>query len=168
MSMREIKDNATSFWQSLSSGWQRLVQSGSDALTHFRGGDQAGVPKSSQVDNEGYWPAESWSVIGGDVFEDDQQVIVRLEVPGMRKDDLAIELLDNHLIVSGEKRFQEESTQGRWRVVQCAYGSFRRVVPLPAVVKTEQAAAHYRDGVLRVELPKASPGKQVPRRISVS
>lgn len=168
MSIRDLKENASSFWQTLNDGWQRLLHSGRDALTQFRGGEHVGVPSASQVDDDSYWPAESWSVLGGEVFEDDQQVVVRLEVPGMHKDDLQIEVLDDLLVVSGEKRFAEETSNGRWRVMQCAYGSFRRVLPLPAEVKSDLASARYREGVLRVALPKASPGRQTHRRISVS
>ena len=59
----------------------------------------------------------------------------------------------------GEKRFEREQGQGRWSVLQCAYGSFHRTVPLPSEVSTDQARARYRDGVLRIELPKARPGR---------
>ena len=59
------------------------------------------------------------------------------------------------------------STEGRWRVMQCAYGSFHRVVPLPARVLADQARASYKNGVLRVELPKATPGKPRPVTIPV-
>ncbi len=68
-------------------------------------------------------------------------------------------MLDEALVVSGEKRFQRESIAGRWRVMQCTYGSFRRAVPLPAAVKAGEARAAYHNGVLRVELPKAEPGR---------
>jgi HSP20 family protein len=85
----------------------------------------------------------------------------------MDKQDIGIELVDDALVVSGEKRFRREDTQGRWRVLQCAYGSFRRVVPLPASVRADQAKASYKDGVLRVDLPKAEPGRPKPVTISV-
>jgi HSP20 family protein len=106
-------------------------------------------------------------MLGGDVFEDDQKLVVRLEVPGLEKSDLDVEISADALIVSGEKRFEEEKTEGRWRVMQCAYGSFRRVVPLPAAVKADAARATYKNGVLRVELPKAEPGQPKAVRIEV-
>ena len=84
----------------------------------------------------------------------------------MDKDHFTIEVQDDVLIVSGEKRFESESTEGRYRLLQCAYGSFRRVVPLPTQVLAEQARAVYRNGVLRVELPKAE--QSTPRKVSIS
>ena len=102
---------------------------------------------------------------GGDVFEDEQRLVVRLEVPGMDKDDIHIDVVNDALIISGEKRFERESQEGRWRTMQCAYGSFRRAVPLPVAVKAEGAVASYKNGVLRVEIPKAEPGK--PKVISI-
>ena len=101
------------------------------------------------------------------MFEDENRLIVRLEVPGMEKEDLNIEVLNDALIVSGEKRFERQETEGRWRVMQCAYGSFRREVPLPVAVKVEEARASYKNGVLRVEIPKTEPGTRKAISISV-
>jgi HSP20 family protein len=102
------------------------------------------------------------------VFEDDKRLVVRLEAPGMAKSDFDIQVQDGALVVRGEKRFERESTEGRWRVLQCAYGSFLRTVPLPTPVKGDQARASYRNGVLRVELPKLEPGPPQVTKISVS
>jgi HSP20 family protein len=104
-------------------------------------------------------------MLGGDVFEDDQRLVVRLEVPGMEKEDLDIEVQDDALVISGEKRFQKERSEGRWRVIQCAYGHFRRVVPLPVAVKADAARASYRNGVLKVELPKQEESR--PQGVSI-
>ena len=104
-------------------------------------------------------------MLGGDLFEDKDRLVVRLETPGMSKEDINIEIHDDALVISGEKRFERENSQGRWRVMQCAYGSFRRVVPLPTAVKTDEARASYKNGILRVELPKATPGK--PRGVTI-
>jgi HSP20 family protein len=91
--------------------------------------------------------------------------VVRLEVPGMDKNDLDIGVQDGALVVHGEKRFEQENTEGRYRVLQCAYGSFRRVVPLPVAVLADRAQATYRNGVLRVELPKAE--HEMPRKTAI-
>ena len=83
----------------------------------------------------------------------------------MEKQDIAIEVRDGVLAISGEKRFERENTEGRWRIMQCAYGSFRRSVPLSVEVLADKASASYRNGVLRVELPKAEPAP--PRSVNV-
>ena len=165
MKMNELKESFGSWWDSVAEGWQRLRESAAGALTRFRPGEKSNLPARAEVDDEFYLPSQGWSMLGGDVFEDDRRLVVRLEVPGMSKQDFDIEVLDDVLLVRGEKRFERESTEGRWRVLQCAYGSFSRSVPLPVKVRADQASATYRDGVLRIELPKAVPSK--PKRITL-
>lgn len=84
------------------------------------------------------------------VFEDANKVIVRTEAPGMRRETFKVELHGDLLTVRGEKQFEKEVSAG-----QCAYGSSRRDVILPTSVKPDDARAIYRDGVLRIELPKS-------------
>ncbi len=154
-------------WDSMTEGWRHLWESARGALTRFRPGEKTNLPKPEEVEDESFLPALGWGMLGGEVFEDDERIVVRLEIPGMDKSDLDIQVQDDALIVSGEKRFEREATEGRWHTLQCAYGSFRRVVPLPAAVKSEQARASYRNGVLRIELPKVEPGRRKPRSIPV-
>jgi HSP20 family protein len=92
-------------------------------------------------------------------------VIVRIEAPGIRREDFNVELHDDVLTVLGEKQFDREANRGRYSVVQSAYGSFRRDVRLPASVKPDKTKASYRDGVLRIELHKADAAHA--RRIAV-
>ncbi len=165
MQLEAVKEGLGSMWESVSAGWRHLRQFASDALTRFRPGDKSGLPARSEVDDEAYLPTHGWSMLGGDLFEDKDRLLVRVEVPGMEKDEIGIEIVDQALVVSGEKRFEREHSEGRWRIMQCAYGSFRRVVPLPAPVRTEGARASYRNGVLRVELPKAAPGR--PKSLAI-
>jgi HSP20 family protein len=80
---------------------------------------------------------------------------VRLELPGLDKQDLDIEVRRDVLVVRGEKRYEQEPTSGRYRIRQCAFGSFHRSIPLPLPVIADKAAAHYRNGVMHIELPKA-------------
>jgi HSP20 family protein len=167
MKFDSIKQNVGSFWDNLAEGWKHLTEFASGALTRFRAGDATNLPDQAHVDDQAFVPTRSWAVIGGDLFEDEQRLVLRLELPGVSKEDLAIEVLDDMLVVSGEKRFERESTEGRWRVMQCAYGAFRRTVPLPVAVVADQARASYRNGVLRVELPKVNPGKPKSVRIDV-
>jgi HSP20 family protein len=167
MKMESVKQNFESMWDSVTEGWRHLWQSAGTSLTHFKPGQDSSVPAKSEVDDSTYLPGLGWSMLGGDVFEDDERVMARLEVPGMEKDDITIEVLDNRLIVSGEKRFERENSDGRWRVVQCAYGAFRREIALPAKVLVEQASATYKNGVLRVEIPKAELGQTKPHTIKV-
>lgn len=165
MNLESFKGSVGSLWDNLAEGWKHLTQSASGALTRFIPGEKTELPDKSDVDDVFFLRGRSWTMLGGDVFEDDKRVVVRLEVPGLDKQDMAIEARDDALIISGEKRFERESTEGRWRVMQCAYGSFRRVVPLNVPVLAEKANASYKNGVLRVELPKAAPG--APKSVTI-
>ena len=167
MKLDELKQSFNSLWDSVADGWQRLRASAAGALTRFKPGEDARLPAKGEVDDDAYLPSHGWSMLGGDVFEDDRRLVVRLEVPGMEKEDFAIEVRDDALIVRGEKHFEREGTEGRWRVLQCAYGSFRRVVPLPVPVLADKAGASYRNGVLKIELPKATPGETARLTIKV-
>lgn len=165
MKVGDIRHGFGSLWDSVAEGWQRLRESAAGALTRFRPSEKSNLPARGDIDDASYLPANGWSMLGGDVFEDEQRLIVRLEVPGVSKQDFDIEVLDDVLVVRGEKRFEREATSGRWRVLQCAYGSFLRSVPLPVPVRADKANATYRDGVLRIELPKLEPGK--PKRVTL-
>lgn len=166
MKLDEIKQGFSSLWDSVAEGWQRLRQSAASALTGFKPGSDTQLPQQTDVDDAFYLPSRGWSMLGGDVFEDDSRVVVRIEVPGMEKQDLDLEIQGDVLIVCGEKKFQRETTRGRYRMLQCAYGSFRRAVQLPTQVLADQAKATYRNGVLRVEAPKVDIGS--PRRHTVA
>jgi len=160
MKLDQFKENVGALWDSLAEGGRHLWRSAAGALTRFRPSNKTDLPAADTVDDASWLPSQGWSLLGGDMFEDDNRLVVRLEIPGLEKDDLDIEIQDGALVVSGEKRFERQSTEGRWRVLQCAYGHFRRVVPLPVAVKADAASARYKNGVLRVELPKAVPGRQ--------
>jgi HSP20 family protein len=163
--MDDIKHGFGSLWDTVTEGWNRLRDSAGSALTRFKPGESSNLPARGDIDDAGYLPSQSWAMLGGDVFEDDKRLVVRLEVPGMDKKDFQIDVVGDSLIVRGEKRFERESTEGRWRIMQCAYGSFHRTVPLPVGVKGDSARATYKDGVLKVELPKSAPGR--PRAVTV-
>ena len=154
----QLKQGADQAWESLAEGWRELSASASGALTRFRPAPASGhvsQPDKRAARDEGLLPFGGWAFMASDVFDDDDKVIVRIEAPGMRREDFNIELHRDTLTVWGEKRSDREVSRGRYSVVQCAYGSFRRDVALPASVKAEKTKASYRDGVLRIELPKA-------------
>jgi HSP20 family protein len=165
MKVDAIKEKLESFWDELAEGWRHLSQVASGALTRFKSGDSTNLPEHNTLDDHAQSSGRSWTLIGGDLFEDEHKLVVRLELPGMDKEQISAEVREGTLLVSGEKRFQRESSEGRWRVMQCAYGSFTRSVPLPCAVLAEQSQASYTNGILRVELPKAKPGK--PNRLDI-
>jgi HSP20 family protein len=165
MNLDSLKENVGSLWGNVAEGWRHLWTSAAGALTSFNPGERTNLPSRKDLDDGLDLPGRGWAMLGGDVFEDENRLVVRLEVPGMSKEDIDIEVRENALVLSGEKRFERESSQGRWRVMQCAYGRFQRVVPLLEAVNADAARASYRNGVLRVELPKAKPGR--PKGVTI-
>ena len=148
MVLNDVKQGFSSLWESVSEGWQRLRQSAAGALIRFMPGEHSTLPGKSEVDDDFYFPSQGWALLGGDVFEDERTIVARIEIPGMRKDEIRIEVTDEALVVSGEKRFERESAEGRYRVLQCAYGNFRRVVPLATKVAARNEDSVNEDCVL--------------------
>ena len=169
MKIENIRQGFGSLWdsmtESMSEGWDRLRQTASSALTRFQPGERTALPPREEIDDSRFRPVTGWAMLGGDVFEDAERVVVRLEAPGLAKEDFDVQVHGQTLVVRGDKRFEREATQGRWRVLQCAYGAFERRVGLPAPVMGDAARADYRQGVLRIELPKAAPA--APHSVSV-
>ena len=125
-------------WDSLSEGWRELLSRRSDSLTKFTHHKE----------------------------ETGKDVLVRIELPGMDKDDCQIIIDGNTLYLSGEKRFERETSDSTYHVMERAYGSFQRAIPLPRSVNIEKAQASFKNGVLTVRLPKE--GKEQARSLSVS
>jgi HSP20 family protein len=111
-----------------------------------------------------HWGAGKWSP-AVDVAEDDKEVSVRAELPGIDPKDLDVTVVGNQLILSGEKRESSESKEKGVFHSETRYGSFRRTVPLPEGVDTEHVDAEYAHGVLTLRLPKTAPANQ--KRIEV-
>jgi len=164
----QLKQGADQAWESLAEGWRELSARASGALTRLwpEPASTAAAPARQVADPDpGPLPFGGWTFMASDVFDDDDKVVVRIEAPGLRREDFNIDLRGDRLTVWGEKRSDREVSRGRYSVVQCAYGSFRRDVALPAAVKADKTRASYRDGVLRIELPKADEARA--RRIEV-
>lgn len=96
--------------------------------------------------------AISWSP-GIDVFEKDGHLVTKVDLPGTKKEDVKVEAMDGHLAISGERKSETEETKDNVYRCERDYGSFYRVVPLPAGVKVESIKASFSDGVLEVTVP---------------
>ena len=107
---------------------------------------------------------ESW-VPAVDVFDRQDAVVLKAELPGMRVDDIQIEVDDNVLTLKGERVFEEKVDEERYFRVERRHGTFQRSLALPQGVKADEIQATYEDGVLVVTVPKAEVEK--PKRIPV-
>jgi HSP20 family protein len=92
-----------------------------------------------------------WPAI--DVYEEDDTLKVRADLPGMKADDVKVEVSDGRVILSGERKQEhEEKGEGFYRSER-SYGSFRRMIPLPEDADIEKAEADFHDGELRIQIP---------------
>lgn len=159
----QLKQGAGQAWESLSEGWRELSARASSALTRFRP-TQTSTQEASRDDEDWLVPGR-WAFVAADVIDEDDRLVVRVEAPGMRREDFQISVDGQVLSVRGEKRLERCASGARYRLLQCAYGSFRRDIELPVTVKADKTQASYQQGVLRIELPKADNARL--RRIPV-
>jgi HSP20 family protein len=157
--LHQLREELNEAWNTLVEGWQRLYRRAAGAMTRFTPG------KKSREDGKGGGQeialrSTGWGVLASEVFDDDDKIVVRLEVPGMEKDDFDLQAMDGYLVIRGEKQIERERSEGRYHVTECAYGQFERAIPLPEEVETGKAQASYKNGVLRVELPKSAGGRR--------
>ncbi|WP_456373393.1 Hsp20/alpha crystallin family protein [Thiolapillus sp.] len=156
--LQQIKSGMSQAWDTLVDGWQQYYRRAANALTRFRHGD-------TEDERELARRSSGWGVLAAEVYDDDDKVVVRVEAPGMNAEDFDIEVVENYLVIRGQKSIRKEHGTGRYHVLECAYGSFERALPLPEDVLADQASASYKRGVLRIELPKSSSARR--RRIDV-
>jgi HSP20 family protein len=102
-----------------------------------------------------------------DVREGEKEVTVKAELPGMEEKDIEVNLTDDALTITGEKRDEkEEKGKGYWQR-EASYGSFRRVVPLPDGLDREKVDARFKNGVLTITLARLEDAKAKSKRIAV-
>lgn len=136
------------------SPWQEL-EDVSDRLNRL-----FGVPAQGEASSRTLWtPAVN-------VAETKEELILSAELPGMNIDDVEIEVENNVLSLRGEKKeLKEEGDDKKYHLWERCYGTFERSFTLPRTVKTDQITAHFKDGILHVQMPKAPEAKS--RKISI-
>ena len=99
------------------------------------------------------------------ISEDEKNINVKAELPGMESKDIDIALRSNMLILQGEKRFEDEENRGNYRRIERSYGSFYRTIPLSSSVDEDAIKASFKNGVLSITLPKKE--AEVGKKISI-
>ena len=94
-----------------------------------------------------------------DIFEEGNTVVVKAEVPGMKRDDLDIILTEDTISISGHKKSEEKVQRHDFHRVERSFGTFTRRLRLPAPVLPDKAKAAFKDGVLEITIPKADTGR---------
>ena len=100
-----------------------------------------------------------------DVYEDTEKVVLKLEIPGVREEDVDIRVENQALSVRGERKFDSEEKQENFHRIERHYGSFFRSFSLPNTVDTDAVAATYNAGILRLELKKKASAQ--PKQIKI-
>jgi HSP20 family protein len=133
----------------ISSGLQSLQRDMNRMFDEFFRGDVLG--------DESFF-ARDWTP-AVDVVENNDNYILRAELPGMNKDDVKITLENNLLTIRGEKKNESEKKEGNYHRVERSYGSFERSFTIPGTIKADHIDAQYKEGVLTLTLPKAEEAK---------
>jgi HSP20 family protein len=89
-----------------------------------------------------------------DIYEDQNSITLEADLPGLKPGDFNLSIENYRLTLSGERKFEEEKKGDNWRRVERSYGSFTRAFSLPSTVNVDAVNAEFKDGVLRVTLPK--------------
>lgn len=106
----------------------------------------------------------TWSPLV-DIYEDSESIVIEADLPGLSKEQVSVNVKDNTLTIEGERRLEHQQKRDSYHRLERAYGSFTRSFPLPSSVNVEGIQAEFKDGVLRIHLPKREEAK--PRQIAV-
>lgn len=102
-----------------------------------------------------------------DIYEEGNELIVKTDLPGVKKEDLQIDIADNLVRISGKKEREEKVKSEHYYRFERAHGSFSREFELPSGMDTEKARAHYANGVLEVRIPRSGEAAAKSRKISI-
>src|SRR5688572_9687688 len=122
---------------------------------------------------QGQGEGEDWALGGSwapvvDIYEKDGNIVLKAELPGVDPKDVDVRVENNLLTLRGERKFDNEVKRENYHRVERAYGTLSRSFTLPNVVDTQNIKAEYKDGVLRMTLPKREEAKPKQIQINVS
>jgi HSP20 family protein len=156
----ELERSISRAWEALTEGWREVLVRGSGSLTHFVRGAKLKV-KGGAGANEDF---PQWALLAGESWETAKLIIVKLEMPGLRKEDIDVSIYRGGVRIRGEKRSPDHHERHFYHLMERAFGRFERTIPLPDNIDAANAEVSYQDGVLTVIVPKtrASPPTQLP------
>jgi HSP20 family protein len=103
-----------------------------------------------------------------DVTEDEKEFLVKAELPDMKKEEVKVTVQDGTLLIKGERRFEKEEKDKKYHRIERSYGCFERAFTLPEGTNPEALTAEYKDGMLKVHLPKTATPKPTPVEVKVT
>ncbi len=118
-----------------------------------------------------FWP--SWSVLeevaapAVDMFEEKNHIVLKAEMPGMKKEDIEVNISDHMVTISGEKKKEEKVERKDYYRVERSSGYFRRSFTLPENAETGRSKAKFQDGVLEIRIPKSEEAKEKKQKVQI-
>lgn len=100
-----------------------------------------------------------------DVHETDKDILIDVEVPGIEKKDIKVEVKNNNLTISGESKTERKTEEAQCFRVERRYGKFERTFGLPDTIQTDKVTAAYKNGILNLTLPKTE--KAIPKEVQI-
>ena len=116
------------------------------------------------VRGDSRFPMRNWNPTV-DIYDNDEHIVIKAELPGIDKKDIVIDVKDGLLVLKGERSFDNEVKEEKYYCRERTFGKFERVFRLPADVDPEKISANYKDGILKIDIPK--PEEQQPKQIAV-
>jgi HSP20 family protein len=102
-----------------------------------------------------------------DIYEDGESVVCKAEIPGMKKEDISVQLTPDSIIISGEKRSERKVEESNFYRLESSSGSFTRTCQLPTEIIPDKARAVFKDGVLEVRVPKSEEAARRVKKINI-
>jgi len=122
------------------------------------------APRVGTRDNKEAITVTEWSPLV-DISEDDREYVIKAEIPEMKKEDIKLNVHNDVLTITGERKYENADKSKKYHRVERAYGSFMRSFALPEDADGTKVTAEYKDGILRVRLPKSD--NTAPKAIEV-
>jgi HSP20 family protein len=156
--------SALTRWEPLTrwSPWKELEEMEKRLSTIFGRSQGSGNSESKEAIS-----VTQWSPLV-DITEDDKEYVVNAEIPEMKKEDIKINVHDDVLTVSGERKYEKEEKGKKFHRVERAYGSFMRSFTLPEDADGTKINAEYKDGMLKVHLPKSEQAKKKAIEVKIA
>jgi HSP20 family protein len=102
-----------------------------------------------------------------DIFEAGGDIVVKAELPGMKKEDIEVTVTDSSITISGEKKKEDEVKKKNYYKYERSYGSFCRTFSLPTTVKTDKVKSTFKDGILEIRMPKTEEAKSKEVKVKI-
>jgi len=102
-----------------------------------------------------------------DIFEEGDKIVVKAEMPGIKKEDVEVSVTDHRMRISGEKKREEKVEKKNYYWEERSYGSFLRSFQLPSEVQTDKVEAKFKDGILEIRIPKTEEAKSKEKKVKV-